>query len=126
MSLMTEGFIMNAIANTTATTTNYTPITNHHMLGMPVLVQVGNSCDRTYDPACKGVVVAAYSRRHTLSPTFLVMLPSRGEEGAFALCGHNSTTGESPFYTTNSRLVGEGWGKVPSMARAIRAFGLDE
>lgn len=122
---------MNAIANTTAAvsttaTTNYTPIVGHPMLGMPVLVQVGNSCDRTYDPACTGVVVAAFGQRHTLAPTFLVQLPSRGEEGAFALCHHNSTQGEAPFYTTNSRLVGEGWGKVSSMAKAIRSFGLDQ
>ena len=117
--------------NTTAavvstTTTNYTPISNHPLLGMPVLVQVGNNGDRSYDPACKGVVVAAFGQRHTLAPTFLVQLPSRGEEGAFALCHHNNTHGEAPFYTTNSRLVGEGWGKVSSMAKAIRAFGLDE
>ena len=118
--------IINTTATASTTATNYTAIQNHPLLGMPVLVQVGNSCDRSYDPACKGVVVAVYSQRHTIAPTFLVQLPSRGEEGAFALCGHNSTTGESPFYTTNSRLIGEGWGKVPSMARAIHAFGLDE
>ena len=117
---------MNNAINTTTVSTNYTPITNHTLLGMPVLVQVGNNCDRSYDPACKGVVVAAFGQRHTLAPTFLVMLPSRGDQGAFALCHHNSSQGEAPFYTTNSRLVGEGWGKVPSMARAIRAFGLDE
>ena len=120
---------MNAITNTTATfatTTNYTAILNHPLLGMPVLVQYGNSSDHSYNPAVVGVVVAAYSQRHTISPTFLVMIPSLGDEGTFALCGHNTTKGESPFYTTNARRVGEGWGKVPSMARAIRAFGLDE
>lgn len=126
-----KDFIMNAIANTTAAvsttaTTNYTPIVGHPMLGMPVLVQYGNSCDSSYHPAVTGVVVAAYGQRHTLAPTFLVMIPSLGDQGTFALCHHNSTTGESPFYTTNARKVGEGWGKVPSMARAIRSFGLDE
>ena len=117
---------MNNAINTTVSTANYTAILSHPLLGMPVMVQVGNSCDRTYDPACAGVVVAAFGQRHTLSPTLLVMLPSRGDQGAFALCHHNSTQGEAPFYTTNSRLVGEGWGKVSSMAKAIRAFGLDE
>ena len=117
---------MNTTATTTATTRNYTNIDTHPLLGMSVLVQYGNSCDRGYDPAVKGVVVAAYRQHHTLSPTFLVMIPTIGEEGAFALCHHNNTTGKSPFYTTNARLVGEGWGKVPNMARAIRAFGLDE
>jgi hypothetical protein len=122
---------MNATNNVTTATTsttiaNYTPINNHALLGMSVLVQYGNSSDHSYNPAVVGVVVAAYSQRHTISPTFLVMIPSLGDEGTFALCGHNTTKGESPFYTTNARRVGEGWGKVPSMARAIRAFGLDE
>ena len=122
-------FTMNNAINTTATsaTRNYTPIASHPLLGMAVLAQLGNPCDgSSYEAAVTGVVVAAYGRQHTLSPTFLVMFPNRGEQGMFALCHHNPTAGESPFYSTNARRVGEGWGKVSSMAHAIRSFGLDE
>lgn len=113
--------------NAINTTTNYTTITNHPLLGMPILAQLGNPCDTgSYEAAARGVVVAAYGQKHTLSPTFLVMFPNVGEEGMFALCHHNNEKGESPFYSTNARRVGEGWGKVSSMAKAIRSFGLDE
>ena len=116
---------MNATATTN--TRNYTAITNHPLLGMAILTQLGNPCDGgSYEAAARGVVVAAYGQRHTLSPTLLVMFPNVGEQGMFALCHHNPTTGESPFYSTNARKVGEGWGKVSSMAHAIRSFGLDE
>lgn len=119
---------MNAIANYTATTTrNYTPIPGHVQLGMSILAQLGNPCDGdSFVAATRGVVVGVYGRQHTLSPTLLVMFPNVGEQGMFALCHHNPTTGESPFYSTNARKVGEGWGKVSSMAGAIRSFGLDE
>ena len=124
--LRAEGIIMNSTTNT-AYTRNYTPINSHPLLGMTVLTQLGNPCDgSSYEAAAKGVVVGVYGRQHTLAPTFLVMFPNCGEQGTFALCHHNPTTGESPFYSTNARKVGEGWGKVSSMAHAIRSFGLDE
>ena len=123
---MTEGITMNATNNVT-TATNYTIINNHPMMGMPVLTQLGNPCDGgSYEAAARGVVVGVYRQQHTLSPTLLVMFPNVGEQGMFALCYHNSTTGESPFYSTNARKVGDGWGKVTSMTHAIRSFGLDE
>lgn len=114
-------------STTVTSTRNYTPIADNPLMGMTILAQLGNPCDGgSYEAAARGVVVAAYGQRHTLSPTLLVMFPNVGEQGMFALCHHNNTTGESPFYSTDARKVGEGWGKVPSMARAIRSFGLDE
>ena len=118
---------MNNAINTTTTTTNYNPINNHPLLGMVILAQLGNPCDGgSYEAAARGVVVGVYGRQHTLSPTLLVQFPNRGDEGTIALCHHNNEGGEAPFYSTNARRVGEGWGKVSSMAGAIRAFGLDE
>ena len=111
----------------TAAATNYTAVTNHPLLGMVILAQLGNPCDGgSYEAAARGVIVAVYKQQHTLSPTFLVVFPNRGDQGTFALCHHNNEKGESPFYSTNARKVGEGWGKVVSMAGAIRSFGLDE
>ena len=117
---------MNNAISTTATT-NYSAITGHPLLGMVILAQLGNPCDGgSYEAVARGVVVAAYKQQHTLSPTLLVQFPNRGEQGTFALCHHNNEGGEAPFYSTNARRVGEGWGKVSSMAHAIRSFGLDE
>ena len=118
---------MNTTATAVTNTRNYTSIAGHALLGMPILAQLGNPCDgSSYEAAARGVVVGVYGRQHTLSPTFLVMFPNRGDEGTFALCHHNNESGEAPFYSTNARRVGEGWGKVSSMAHAIRSFGLDE
>ena len=115
-----------AAVSTTTTTTNYMPNVGHPLLGMAIKVECGNPSDgETYSPSETGVVIAAYGQQHTKSPTFLVMLPSRGEQGTFCLAHHNEG-GSAPFYTTNARRMGEGWGKVKDMAGAIRSFGLDE
>ena len=120
---------MNAITNTNAATVrNYTDVSNNRtIMGAVVTVQLGNPSDRSsYNPAARGVVVGVYKMYHNNQCVNLVNFPSEGDQGMYALCYPNNEEGAAPFYSTNARLIGEGWGKVKNMAGAIRSFGLDE